>query len=248
MYAKVFRSMWEGTLAGTGETWAVFVFLLAHCDREGFVDMHPRVIASLTGFAEDRVRSALNDLEAPDLASRTDAQHGVRLERIDEHREWGWQIVNYLKYRTMVDAEMVRAQTRERVRNHRERKRAVTPSNGTKRHGEGDAEGEVEETEEPTLSVADAPALPGFNRFWTAYACQRRRKKPAALAEWRRQRCESVTDAVLAGLDRYKLSEQWRDGFMPEPARWLKGRCWEDDAPAVNGDAPGFDAHSGWGD
>ena len=119
MYAKVYKSMWEGTLAGTGEVWAVFVFLLAHCDREGFVDIHPGVVSALTGFEEIRVREALRALEAPDAQSRTAEDGGARIVRLDGHRDWGWQIVNYVKYRTLVDADTRRAQVREAVKRHR---------------------------------------------------------------------------------------------------------------------------------
>lgn len=78
--------------------------------------------------------------------------------------------------------------------------------------------------------VADKkPDIPaGFEQFWADYRCVRRTKKPQALAEWKRQGCERDVIAVLAGLARYRQSRQWRDGFMPEPARWIKGRCWED--------------------
>lgn len=48
---------------------------------------------------------------------------------IDEHKPWGWYIVNHKKYKHLQDSDMIRIQTRERVRKHREAKRQVTDGN-----------------------------------------------------------------------------------------------------------------------
>ena len=40
--------------------------------------------------------------------------------------------------------------------------------------------------------------------------------------------------ALLEALEKQKLSEQWQreDGrYIPNPERWLKNRCWEDELP-----------------
>lgn len=154
MYAKVFRSLWQGSLAGSGETWAVFVFLLAHADQEGFVDFHPNVIAALTGFDEERVRKALADLEADDPGSRSKDENGARIQRLDDHRDWGWSIVNYTHYRTLRDQETIRSQTRERVRKHRNsKKRSVTLGNAPKRQEEVEEEEEAEDFTEAQRSL-----------------------------------------------------------------------------------------------
>ena len=162
MYAKVFRSLWDGTLAGSGETWAVFVFLLADCNRDGIVDTHPKVISALTGFPEDRVRKALAELESADFSSRTEAEQGARIVRTDEHRDWGWQIVNHEKYRNLRDADHERALTRERVKKHRERRNAAAlgnaPSNGSKRQAEAVTDSEAIE---PTPLLTDASGAVG---------------------------------------------------------------------------------------
>ena len=83
----------------------------------------------------------------------------------------------------------------------------------------------------PKRQPAEAP--PGFARFWTAYACPRRVEKPSAIAEWKKQGCEPIVDAVLSALARYQASAEWTDGFMPYPHRWLKRRRWEDEPTAA---------------
>ena len=83
--------------------------------------------------------------------------------------------------------------------------------------------------------LAEVP--PGFAAFWNAYACARRRNKPAALAEWRRLGCEKRFGEVMTALGWYQDSRQWREGYMKEPARWLKSQPWHD-APTPEAPAP----------
>ena len=70
--------------------------MLAHCDKAGVCDMHPRAIAEEVGLTVEQVRAALDELEAPDIESRTPDEEGRRIIRLDEHRSWGWRVVNYL--------------------------------------------------------------------------------------------------------------------------------------------------------
>lgn len=150
MYAKVFASMWDGTLYGQWEAWSVFVFLLAHADRDGSVDIHPNAIAARSGLPLEVVTKGLAVLEAPDPGSRSPELDGRRLELIDQHRTWGWQIVNYPKYRGMRDLEERRKQTREAVARHRQHvsrgkpaKAGVSPVKPQKAHTDTDADTEA---------------------------------------------------------------------------------------------------------
>lgn len=125
MYAKIFRALWDGTLADSWEAWALFVFLLAHADAEGFVDMTPQSIARRSSIPLEAVLRGLEVLEAPDPMSRSEAEGGRRLVRVDDHRPWGWQIVNARHYRGITDAETVREQARVRQADRRGRLRAA---------------------------------------------------------------------------------------------------------------------------
>ena len=84
---------------------------------------------------------------------------------------------------------------------------------------------------------------PGFERFWLAYKCKRRVNKLQAFQEWTRHGCEADPEPVMAGLSAFKATDKWREGFMPEPARWLKWRRWED-MPEDQDDATG--SGEGW--
>jgi len=112
MYAKIFTSIYQGTLRGNTHGLVVFTNLLAHADAEGWVDIHPRAIAEEVGLPIDDVKAALLMLESPDPESRSPDMEGRRISRIDEHRDWGWRIVNHAKYRAIRSEEDRREQNR----------------------------------------------------------------------------------------------------------------------------------------
>jgi uncharacterized phage protein (TIGR02220 family) len=136
MYAKIFKSMFEGTLRGKPDPQLVFVNLMTHADKEGFVDRHFKAISDETGIPIERVEAAVTELESPDPESRSPDFEGKRLERIDEHRRWGWRIVNYRKYREMQDGESRRESQRLRQQACRDRARIRTAETSPTREPE----------------------------------------------------------------------------------------------------------------
>lgn len=119
-FAKVFSSLWDGTLADNWETWSLFVFLLAHADANGYIDMTHEAISRRSCIPLDKVISAIGSLEAPDPRSRNSAEQGRRIIRLDETRDWGWLIVNYAAYRASRDPDSRKGQTREATARWRE--------------------------------------------------------------------------------------------------------------------------------
>lgn len=120
-FAKVFESLWDGTLADKWETWSLFVFMLAHADANGVIDMTPEAMARRSCIPLDRVREALAVLEAPDPHSRTPDEDGRRIVLLDTHRSWGWRVVNHGAYRAQRDPVARREQSREAKRRERAR-------------------------------------------------------------------------------------------------------------------------------
>ena len=112
MYEKLFLSIFQGTLRGNTHGLLVFTNLLSHADKLGYADIHPRAIAEEIGITVDDVRAALDRLEAPDPDSRSAVEEGRRIVRVDEHRNWGWRIVDYSKYRAARSADDRREQNR----------------------------------------------------------------------------------------------------------------------------------------
>jgi len=108
-------------MVGQADAQLVFVYMIANCDADGFIDQTQEVIAALTGVPLGRVRVAIEMLCAPDSRSRSTEEQGRRLVPMDDSRDWGWQIVNYAKYRAMRDEEVRRAQNRDAAARRRER-------------------------------------------------------------------------------------------------------------------------------
>ena len=133
MYGKIFDSMYTGTLYGHWEAIVTFQQLIVLCDADGIVDMTPQGICGCTSIPLDILTKGLKVLSEPDPFTRTPGSEGRRIELIDDHRPWGWHIVNHEKYKALQDADTVRAQTRARVQRHRDMKRGVTDGNGQQR-------------------------------------------------------------------------------------------------------------------
>lgn len=92
-----------------GNTRLVWFFFLAAADRHGRVDQTHQSLARLYNLPLADVEEAIHDLEQPDEISRSPAEDGRRIVRLDKNRAWGWQIVNYEMYRNARNAEERRA-------------------------------------------------------------------------------------------------------------------------------------------
>lgn len=99
MFAKVFSQIFDSSIAEDYKLRHFFMDLLVLADLEGHVDMTPRSIAARTAMPIEEVIQHLRALEQPDPRSRSIEHDGARIVLLDQHRDWGWQIVNYQKYR-----------------------------------------------------------------------------------------------------------------------------------------------------
>lgn len=135
MFAKVFNQIFDSSIAECYLTRLVFTDMLTLCDINGVVDMTHEAIARRTNVPLETVRAAIKELESPDPRSRTPDNEGRRIIRMDEHRDWGWMICNYERFRKIASEEQRREKTAERVRKHRsskelgDLKRSVTHGN-----------------------------------------------------------------------------------------------------------------------
>ena len=240
MFAKVFRTLFYGSMTGQADPQLVFICLLTHADADGHVELPPSAISAVCGLTPERVQAALAVLEAPDSASRTDAREGRRLEPTGPGR---WQIVNHAKYRAMRDEDERRRQTREAVARHRESKRKPDVSHGKpqKAHTEAEAEAEAdaEHTRPPDGGHAGgspsangkAEWIEGFEAsFWPEYPRKVARK--AALKAWVgiKPHSQDRLNEVCAGLDRWR--DYWREhetpaDKIPHASTWLNQERWE---------------------
>lgn len=141
MYAKLFASIYQGTLRGNTHGLVVFTNLLAHADSSGWADIHPRAISEEVGLTLEEVQAALVELESPDPESRSPEEGGRRIVRMNEHRAWGWIIVNYGKYRSIRSEEDRREQNRVAQEKWRNKNKPRKPESA---HTEAEAYTEAE--------------------------------------------------------------------------------------------------------
>lgn len=125
MYAKVFAQIFDSSIADDFRLRHFFMDMLVLADVNGVVDMTPTAIAARTRIPLKDVSVMLATLEQPDPESRTPDHDGRRIAKLDEHRTWGWCILNYDKFRSLASEEQRREKTRIRTEKWR-KKRSVT--------------------------------------------------------------------------------------------------------------------------
>ena len=119
MYGKVFESMYEGTLYGQWEAIVTMQQFIVLATADGVVDMTPMAIAARTSLPREIIDKGIETLSSPDPYSRTPGNDGKRISLIDDHKPWGWYIVNHEKYTKMVRREDKREADRLRIANKR---------------------------------------------------------------------------------------------------------------------------------
>lgn len=104
----------------------VWIAFLAKKDDVGFVEASYSGMRRIANIKNDpdgkKFDHAISVLESPDLESKTKDFEGRRIERMDD----GWVVLNHDKFRLRDD--VVKEQTRQRVRKFREKSRNEKPS------------------------------------------------------------------------------------------------------------------------
>lgn len=250
MYGKIFESMYDGTLADNWQAMVTFQQLIVLATADGVVDMTSSAIARRTGIPHEIIQEGLEVLENPDECSRTSDMDGRRICRLDEHRNWGWFIVNHQKYRDISSARDKRAKDAERKRTARTKSDAhgqsrtrtdmsesvhARPQNSA--HTDTDTEANTD-NKAPTARNASAFDV-GFDAFW-AVVHRKEGKKAAkkqfktAVVSVRKERNCTEGDAIAYLIARMKVfakSPQAKDEVKGtlHPATWLSQGRYDDD-------------------
>ena len=156
-------SVWETDLR-VRVLWITMLMTAAEPARRGTVDMTVRALAGRAAMSPEDVRWALNVLESPDPHSRTPGNDGRRIERMDEHRDWGWRILNWGEYQDARGRMLNSARVARYKARHRDQS---LPGNGESRsvmaghmEVEVEVEDEVEDEVEGERTGAVAPEPP----------------------------------------------------------------------------------------
>ena len=118
------RIVQSSIMMESSDTFKVWITLLATCGANGISYSSPVFLSSVCRLPMDVVDSAIKTLEGTDPYSRTMAEDGRRIRRIDG----GWEIINYKRYREYSYSSKDEA-TRKRL--YRERKALETGHSGT---------------------------------------------------------------------------------------------------------------------
>jgi len=254
MYGKIFASMYDGTLKEDWKALVTFQQMIVLADVDGIVDITPSSISGRTGIPLEIIEHGIAALSLPDASSRTPTDEGKRINLLDDHRKWGWYIVNYEIYRDLRDADMVRFRNRDRKQKQRAREaechtpsHPVTPCHAMSRHIDIDIDTDTNidtdlssSKHSVEVSTARAKTKPGYSKdfeeFWQAYPSDRRGSKKRAFIEWRKLDADK---GLIIGdiLNRVKVDKLFieDDGkFVPHAERWLSGERWLNDIKPVS--------------
>ena len=247
MYVKLFSQIMDSSITEDYLVRWVFTDLLILADSEGYVDMTHQAIAARTRVPEDIVRRAIDLLGNKDAESRDQTEEGRRIIKIDNHRSWGWRIVNYLKYRAIRTADERREYMRSYMRVKRSKQTVLNTGKqlltrvSSVSPSEAEAEAEEEsitpivpsfksETRRETTKATSADA--SFAVFWEH--AWRKDSKQAAFRAWVKQcttsaTLQSVLDAVIAQSAYYLAREPDKRPYM---STWLNQQRWKDELGA----------------
>lgn len=195
IYARIFVEILQSSIAEDFTVRHVFEDFLKLCDG-GIVDMTRQSISRQLNIPLDTLNRCITVLESPDLSSRDPECEGRRLVRIDDHRDWGWRIVNYEKYAAMKN----RADTSARVARHRAQASGF----------------------DANAAIRDATSDPNVLAAWDAWVAYRREKRQmltptsakhqiAKLSEW-------GPEQFVDSLNR-SIMNSWTGIFPPDPVR-----------------------------
>ena len=144
-YTKLFNTIVTSTIwQEDDKTRIVWITMLAIADQFGIVSAAIPGLASVANVSVEAARVAIKNLLAPDPDSRTKDFEGRRIEEVDG----GWKILNYEKYRRMLNEEERKEYQAKWVRDRR-RQMSTTVDSMSTMSTQADGEADVKETRVP---------------------------------------------------------------------------------------------------
>ncbi|MCP4544765.1 MAG: hypothetical protein GY832_47305 [Chloroflexi bacterium] len=207
----------------------LWVTILLMSDKNGLVEASIPGLAHRSRLTLEETCDAIETLLTPDEYSRSKDHDGRRIVAVDG----GWQIINHLKYRDKMSKDDQREKAAERQKRFRDRNvtrnapsRPVTQSNAS-----NDIQIQIPDPEsDPDQKKKEGPAYSAsFESFWRVYP--RKTAKRAAYKAWQAMDRRTIPphSIIFAAIEKQKGSEKWKAGYIPNPATWLNGDCWEDE-------------------
>lgn len=147
-FTKLFNTIVTSTIwQEDDKTRIVWITMLAIADADGIVSASIPGLASVANVSVDAARNAIKNLLAPDADSRTKDFAGRRIEEIDD----GWRILNYLKYRRMLNDEERREYKAKWIADKRRQESTPRRLKSTQStHAEAEAEADKKKRAQPS--------------------------------------------------------------------------------------------------
>ncbi len=260
IYVPVFDSFFEGSIMHE-ELTVRFVMLALirlawRSGAAGEVDVDPGIFAASINIPLPDVERAIKRLMEPDPASSSPDEDGRRIVPLNPDRPFrGWRLVNWPRYRVMVNRINDAARQREAYHARKDINRFSKSLQDSPKVSEtlGIPPGISEIPENPVTrryytkrdDTTKAPVNSvdeTFARFWEKYP--RKVAKGEAKKVWRSIKADCRSSALEAV---QKVAEVWdrasadRKRFCPHAATWLRRGGWEDDIRDVEVQAEVFD-------
>lgn len=118
-FVKLYGSILDSSVWATSkDTRLLWITMMAMANRHGIVEASVGGLARRAGLTREECEASLEVLSAPDPDDKSGVDEGRRIRKVER----GWHLTNHATYRELRTDTQVK--TAERVRNHRERKKA----------------------------------------------------------------------------------------------------------------------------
>lgn len=222
-YVKLWRKVFDSGIGREHTTFVVWVWLLCNVTRKplnyivrgqmirlepGEIITGRKVIAANLYTTERAVRTALDHLQTwGNVAIRA-------TKRFSIIKVVNWEL--YQETGILSGQQEVQETTKKRPR------------------GDQEATTKQECKEVKNEKKKDISYPPDFELFWSNYP--RKAKKDDALKAWKQRNGSRPPVEVLnAKVNEFKQTSKWQEdngAFIPYPATWLRGGCWNDEVKA----------------
>jgi len=237
LYSRVFLQILDSSLANDWRARYVFEDFLKLANEDGVVDMTREAISRRTNVPIDVVAHGIEILEAPDPGSRGPAEEGRRLIRLDDHRDWGWRVVNWERYDSIRSSVEHRQAKAREMRNYRAKKH----SEPSPKNAQNDVQASNTPPEDPlhvtsrslhvdymSSTKAKKAEAEHVEAVYAAYP--KKVAKKAAQKAIRRALMEVGYETLLERVQAYSEATKGQDRqFIPFPASWFNAGRYADD-------------------
>jgi isopenicillin N synthase-like dioxygenase len=123
-YVKVFDTITRSSIwKEDAETRIIWITLLLLCNKDGFVRGADSMLAYTARVTDKKFSEAIHKFQSPDPESGTPDNEGRRVEKVPG----GYQVLNYDKYREMMDVDTITEYWRVKKQESRERQKVKPP-------------------------------------------------------------------------------------------------------------------------